>query len=357
MNDAVESIAAVMPPGTLEGSAAWYGRDYQDISDWIYHLSAEEIEEIDTAVRATQAAGRDIIGVTRDNFELPTLGDKLRAVRDEVRDGRGFALIRGLPIECYTLREAATAYFGIGAHMGSARSQNSEGHVLGHVCDLGHKPKENPHQRGYRSGGPLDFHTDSTDIAALLTWRKSKSGGEGKIASSVTVYNEMLRRCPDLLRELFKPINRDRRGEIPEGMKPWWTMPVYQWHAGYLNSHFNYNFILATDRFEELPPMSDALREAFRTMMEICEVVHLSIDYEAGDIGLVNNHGIFHARGDYEEWPEADRRRYLLRLWLCPPDGRPLPESYAQRYGSVTPGDRGGIVCPATEFNAPLEPI
>ena len=103
--------------------------------------------------------------------------------------------------------------------------------------------------------------------------------------------------------------------------------------------------------------MSDALRDAFRTMMEICEVVHLSIDYEAGDIGLVNNHGIFHARGDYEEWPEADRRRYLLRLWLCPPDGRPLPESYAQRYGSVTPGDRVGIVCPATEFNAPLEPI
>jgi hypothetical protein len=161
-----------MPPGTLEGSAAWYGCDYQHRTDWIYQLSTVEIEEIDAAVGAAKTVGRDIIGVSRDNFDLPTLGDKLRIVRNEVCDGRGFALIRGLPIERYTLREAAMAYFGIGAHMGSARSQNGEGHVLGHVCDLGHKPKENPHQRGYRSGGPLDFHIDSTDIASFLTWRK-----------------------------------------------------------------------------------------------------------------------------------------------------------------------------------------
>jgi len=112
-----------------------------------------------------------------------------------------------------------------------------------------------------------------------------------------------------------------------------------------------------TDRFEELPPMSETLRDTFRTMMEICEEVHLSFDYEAANIGLVNNHGIFHARGDYEKWPEVDRRCYLLRLWLCPPNGRPLSGSYAQRYGSVTPGNRGGIICLKTEFKALLEPV
>lgn len=357
MNDALDAVAAVMPPGPLDGPAVWHGSDYEGRSDWIYELSAAELDELDQAIIAANDAGRDIIDVNRHNFDLPNLGDALRGIRDEVLNGRGFALIRGLPVADMTFRNAALAYFGIGAHMGSARSQNGEGHVLGHVCDLGHKPKENPHQRGYRSGGPLDFHTDSVDMAALLTWRKSKSGGEGMIASSVTVYNEMRRHHPDLLRELFKPVHRDRRGEIPAGMKPWWSMPVYQWHAGYLNSHFNYNFIIATARFDELAPMSEELRDAFRVMMQICKEVHLKIDYQPGDIGLVNNHAIFHARGDYEEWPEADRRRYLLRLWLCPPNGRPLPEAYAQRYGSVQPGDRGGIICPDTKLKAPLDPI
>jgi len=357
MNDALDTLQIAMPPGVLEGPSAWYGRDYQDRTDWIHHLTAAEIEEIDRALAAADAAGLEIIEVTRDTFELPRLAVALEKIRDEVMDGRGFAVIRGLPVERYSMREAAMAYYGIGAQMGSARSQNGEGHVLGHVCDLGHKPKENPHQRGYRAAGPLDFHTDSVDIAGLMTWRKAKSGGEGKLASSVTVYNEMLRRYPKLLRELFKPVHRDRRGEIPAGMKPWWTMPIYQWHAGRLNSHFSYTFITANERFAELEPISEAAHEAFLTLMRICEEVHLKIDYQPGDIGLVNNHEIFHARGDYEDWPEEDRRRYLLRLWICPPNGRPLPESYAQRYGSVTPGDRGGIVCPETEFKAPLTPI
>ena len=299
MHGTTDDVDRLMPPGLLAGPGAWYGRDYQDRTDWVLHLSPTHIREIEAAVAATRDAGREIIDITAENFALPTLAAALRAARDEAVEGRGFALIRGLPVADYDLRTAAMAYFGIGAHMGQARSQNGEGHVLGHVCDLGHKPNENPHLRGYRAAGPLDFHTDSADLAALLTWRKAKSGGAGKIASTVTIYNEMHRRCPDLLRELFKPVNRDRRGEIPEGMKPWWTMPVFQWHEGRLNSHFNYGYIMSNTRFEELEPMSERMHDAFLEMMRICEEIHLRIDYQPGDIGLVHNHAILHARDDY----------------------------------------------------------
>jgi len=353
----MNEISDIMPPGELTGPAAWYGRDYQDRDDWIHQLSATEIAEIETAVARAQDAGREIMALSPENFDLPVLAARLKRIRAELLDGCGFAVIRGLPVERYDLREAAMAFFGLGSHIGAPRSQNSEGHLLGHVCDLSHNPAENPHQRGYRAAGPLGFHTDSADIAALLTWRKSKTGGQGKIASSVTVYNEMLRRAPALLRSLFGPVNRDRRGEVPDGMKPWWTMPIYQWHAGYLNSHFNHGYILSSDRFDELEPMSDTLKEAFEVLMDICEEVHLKVDYQPGDIGLVNNHQILHGRADYEDWPELERRRYLLRLWLCPKDGRPLPAAYAQRYGSVEPGNRGGIICPETKLKAPLEPI
>ena len=103
--------------------------------------------------------------------------------------------------------------------------------------------------------------------------------------------------------------------------------------------------------------MSDILKEAFEVLMDICEEVHLKVDYQPGDIGLVNNHQILHGRADYEDWPEVERRRYLLRLWLSPEDGRPLPAAYAQRYGNVVPGQRGGIICPETKLKAPLEPV
>jgi hypothetical protein len=83
----------------------------------------------------------------------------------------------------------------------------------------------------------------------------------------------------------------------------------------------------------------------------------LNMAFEPGDIQLVHNHQVLHDRTEYEDWPEPSRKRHLLRLWLCPPDGRPLPPAFADRYGGVEIGDRGGIVLPGTQLVAPLEPV
>jgi hypothetical protein len=74
-----------------------------------------------------------------------------------------------------------------------------------------------------------------------------------------------------------------------------------------------------------------------------------------GDIQLLHNHQILHSRNDFENWPEPGRHRHLLRLWLAPPEARPLPAIFAPRYGSVVPGDRGGIVVRGTTLKVPLE--
>ena len=79
--------------------------------------------------------------------------------------------------------------------------------------------------------------------------------------------------------------------------------------------------------------------------------------FEPGDVRLLHNHQILHARAPFEDWPETARRRHLLRLWLCPPDGRPLPPSLLERYLSLEIGERGGIVGPDTVPCVPLEPV
>ena len=75
-----------------------------------------------------------------------------------------------------------------------------------------------------------------------------------------------------------------------------------------------------------------------------------------GDVQILNNHTMLHARTGYEDWPEPEKKRHLLRLWLCPPDGSRLPPVFAECYGGVTVGDRGGIICKDTRLHAPLVP-
>lgn len=347
-----------IPDGPIDGPAAWRRIDMENDTSWRYSLTNAEIGELDDAMRSTKVQGLEIIEINSSNFPLHTLGDRLRQLRGDVLNGRGVSLIRGVPVGGYSLEESARIFFGIGAHMGSLRSQNAEGHVLGHVCDLSHDYKNDADLRAYRASGPLRFHTDSVDIVGLLCLRAAKEGGGSKIVSAATIHNEMLKRRPDLVRELYRPIHRDRRGEVPEGKGPWWVMPIFQWYEGRINSHFSKVYIKSAERFPEVPRFTEAQLETFDLIEEIAEdpLNHLNMDFRQGDIQLVNNHEILHGRHDYSDWDDPDRRRYLLRLWICPPNGRPLPPAYAERYGSIEIGDRGGIVCPGTEFKAPLEP-
>src|SRR5262245_19624080 len=114
-------------PPEQTNEAAWYGPAMAARGDWLMPLSAEDIPEIGAAADAQ--IGSDIARITAKDFPLPDLAPRLKArVRDEVLNGRGFLLLRGLPVESWGLRKSAVAYFGLGAHLGSARSQNGKGH-------------------------------------------------------------------------------------------------------------------------------------------------------------------------------------------------------------------------------------
>jgi hypothetical protein len=351
-------LAGPLPPGHISGPSAWYGKDLAQNDDWIMRLSSDDLDDIHDAIHAFAATGLPMQAISRENFPLPRLEGKVKAIEHDLLDGRGFILIRGFNVHDYTPEQSAIAYLGLGSHLGAPRSQNARGHLLGHVKDVGLDISD-PNVRYYQTNKRLEYHTDSVDIVGLLCLQPAKSGGESFIVSSVTCYNEMIKRWPDLAPLLFEPFPTDRRGEVPPGMAPWFDIPVFNWYAGKLSTIYARQYIVsAQENFPEarrLTPSHWKALECF-TALTNDPAIHLQMAFEAGDIQLLHNHQILHSRNDFENWPEPQRQRHLLRLWLCPPHGRPLPEYFAPRYGDVTPGDRGGIVVAGARLQVSLDP-
>jgi hypothetical protein len=352
------TVATAMPMRTIEEALAWRGADFKSAGDFTHRLTEAEIAEIDAAVEEIAQRRVDQVAIDRGNFQLPQLGKYLTSVRDDVLlEGRGFLVIRGLPVTRYSMAQAAAAFLGIGAYFGKPVSQNGKGHILGHVKDLG-RSIDDPTARIYQTTHKQTFHTDSVDIVALLCLRTAMSGGLSRIVSSLFLYNEMFRRRPDLAAVLFEPFCFDRRGEVAPGQKGYYATPIFHWHAGRLSVIYgNRYYIQSAQRFAEVPRLTAKQTEALDLFDALANdpANYLDIEFKPGDIQLIHNHVILHDRTDYQDWPDPERKRHLLRLWLCPPNGRPLPSFFADRYGGVEIGNRGGIELPGVAMNAPLE--
>ena len=347
-----------MPDGSITGPDAWRADAMRERDDWVHVLSETEIDEIGAAVEAADTGDRPIAGIGREDFQLPVFGPVLDAIREELLRGRGFVLIRGLPVERYSVRRRAIAYWGIGAWIGRAVSQNAMGHLLGHVIDLG-RTNDDYRARTYQTRDRQFFHADSCDVVGLLCIRKAQRGGLSAIVSSVTLYNEMLARSPELTAELFRPIHFDRRGEVPEGQPPWYE------HAGVQLVRGQAQHPLRAALHPVHPPPCRRCRRSplARSRPSICSTRSPRIP--ASSSGWSSNRGTCsssttrrsstiapHSRTE----SDPAERRHLLRLWLCALDGRPLPPAYAGRWGSAEIGNRGGIVVKGAIAHVPLEP-
>jgi hypothetical protein len=342
-------------PPQIEEPSAWYGPELAARGDWVERLSDAEVAEIEAATTRLVDADIDIPSVRRRDFPLPTFGPRLRRMLKEVLTGRGFVLLRRLPVERWSKRQAAAAFFGLGAHLGAARPQNAQGHVLGHVKDLG-KSSGDPAVRIYQTHERQGYHTDSCDVVGLLCLHPAKAGGLSSLVSSTTIFNEMRRRRPDLLACLFEPIETDRRGEGRDGQEPYFQIPVFNWHVGLLSAVYQRKYIDSARRFVGTP-LPHQQREALDLFDSLAEDprLNLAMAFLPGDVQLVHNHTLLHDRTSFEDWSEPERKRHLLRLWLAPPEARPLPPVFAQRFGALTPGDRGGVVLDGVRPVAPLD--
>ena len=239
----------------LAEPAAWTGASLAGSRDWIVTLTPEQLDEIDTALRHAQALGLRREAVGRAEFPLPRVAGLLAELAGEIETGRGFSLVRGLPIARYSEDEAALIFWGLGTHLGTAVSQSRKGDRLGHVRDLGGDLRE-PGVRGYETRAELQFHTDRCDCVGLLCLSKPKSGGASRIASAVAVYRAIAGSRPDLLATLCAPFFSDRRGEQPPGAPPVAEMPVFIVEDGVFAVRYVRDYITDAQRYPEVPRLT-----------------------------------------------------------------------------------------------------
>lgn len=355
----VPVVADDFPLHPVRGPQAWFGPDLaQRPEDWTYALSAKQILDLREAIRSVEAKGMGVVDIRSDDFPLPSWEPLLQRVREDLFEGRAFAVLRGLPVADLSPLQRCLGYFGIGSHFGVATSQNAKGHAVGHVCDLG-VDNHTTTGRGYQSNSRLRFHSDSTDVVGLLCVNKAKSGGLSSLVSSVTLYNEMLGRRPDLVRVLMGPLFRDRREEVPPGQGPWYVIPVFNPYKGRVFSTYVRNTVRKAQRFPELPRISPQLEEAMDLLDALADdpAYHLDMDLQRGDIQFVCNHFVMHSRTSFEDHPDRAARRHLLRLHLACADGPALPPVYENLRGYNEQGRPAGMLLEGIRLNAPLEPV
>ena len=328
----------------IDAACAWTGAELQSRTDWIRPFKPSELAEIDAAVRAVQRRGLDWVDVSRDDFALPTFAGEIANIAQELETGLGMIMLRGLP-QTYTPDELRLAYWGIGAHIGTAVSQGGTGELLGLVEDEG-KAVDVTKRRGSKNALELDFHADRCDVVGLLCVRKSKAGGMSRVVSATAIHNEILRRRPDLMDAFYGDWHFSRQGDERPGEARTYPKPFFGFREGFFTGLVSPLYIRAGQQFPEVPRLTPQQQEALRLYAALSNELALDMSFEPGDIQLLNNHLTYHARTSFEDYAEPERKRLLLRLWLSVPGSRPLPQGYELVFGRVGAGEiRGGVTC------------
>jgi hypothetical protein len=318
----------------LQSPAAWHADDLAADQRWVYELSGKDVSELEAALEHSKRINIAVPALKREHFPLPNMTNRLGAILRELEEGLGIVLVRGLPIERYTKQDAGTIFWGLGAHLGRAVAQNAYGDVLGHVRDLGKDWTKDMTARGYQTTAYQPFHNDSCDVVGLFCLRTAKSGGLSSIVSSVSIHNEMVRSRPDLARVLYEPFYVDRRGEQAAGDAPYYITAIFNFHRGRLFNRFNRMYIESAQRFSDVPRLTPEQKEALDLFDALCmdERLRFNMDFRQGDMQFLNNYVTLHSRTSYEDYPDPDKKRHLLRLWLFTPGLADIPDGLRMRY-------------------------
>lgn len=196
--------------------AAWRAQELGDVTRWRVPLSEAEIDEIITATRHAVENNLQAGEFGADGFDVPLFAKRAERIRDMIENGVGFVVIAGVPVDRFDIETAKTMYWGLGAHVGEAISQNARGELLAEVTDRG-LDKDKANVRGYVTNAGGSPHCDSCDAVSLLCYHPAKSGGESLLSSSLTVFNDILEQHPEYLPVLEEGFYMDLRGEGPTG--------------------------------------------------------------------------------------------------------------------------------------------
>jgi hypothetical protein len=324
-----------------EPPMAWTAAQMVGSEAWRWTLTAQEIDEISAALANLVDTGKPWLEMTRADFPLPSLGETLRTVIAGLEHGPGVALIRGVPIESCDETQARLIAWGLSLHMGVLSPQDAQGKLVGDVRAV----SETNGVRGNATADEIDYHVDPCDVVGLLCRRAACAGGESRIASAVAIYDHMLETRPDLVAALHAPVAFHRLGATPAEPN-WYDCPVFGEAEGAFTTHYYRARILRADRDIAAPSLTPTQREAVDLVQALAsdQRFSLAMDLEPGDLQLLCNHTVYHARTAYEDAEAEDAKRHMFRLWLSTPSSRPLPAAFGELFGDIRGGSvRGGV--------------
>lgn len=266
------------------------------------------------------------------------MADFAEQILATIYDGPGVALLHGAPADD---EERAKAWLGrLARYLGQPVPQSFDGAMIGRVEDLG-ADHANPTHRGHKTSAALAFHSDRTDVIALLCVRNAAQGGLSRIASAARVRSVLAAEAPDLLKVLERPYPYDRRGEEGPGELPWTTLPIFSALHGKVIARYIRRFVESSQRHSDAPRLT---RQQIRAMDAVDEIldrpeVVYEMELKAGQVQLIENHAVMHGRSAFHGGD-----RLLLRLWLSTPRSPELPADFAAVYGATAAGAvRGGV--------------
>ncbi|EAW18249.1 TauD/TfdA family dioxygenase [Aspergillus fischeri NRRL 181] len=340
-------------PKEITGPTVWTADEYRNRPEkWTHRFTPEELDELSRAGDEFINSKIPLTGISKKNFPLPTLSTHLLALRDDLLNGRGFILFKGLPVQTWGNHKSAVVYMGLGTYLGYFVSQNSRGHVLGHVKDLGEDPAQIDKVRIYRTNARQFFHADDADIVGLLCIARALEGGESDIVSSHAVYNILARERPDVLKTLTQPIwYFDRKGETSKGQEEYIQTSVVYLERGEnprVYTKWDPYYVRSLTRFSDagiIPPLSAAQLEALQVLEDTCLQNALHMVLEVGDIQFLANSHVLHARTAYKDHAPPAPRRHLMRLWLATPEDEggwrlPFWDSNEKKRGGIQVDDQ-----------------
>ena len=318
-----------MQPAT--GPAVWTGRELRQTDDWKIRLTPEDVAELESASAAVARKNIPVQTITAGDFPLPGLGLRLETLAEELENGRGFGVIRGIPVDDTAEDACKIVSWGICSYLGAGIPQSRQGDWINHVIDLTDvKSTTNPdllhvieraELRTNHVGGDLTWHTDTTDIIALFCLNKAKAGGATRLASSAAVHNLILAETPEYLSALYDGYYYMSRADDNQNDTPRVSserVPVFRRKGDSVTCYYIPQVVQrAIDRANvAYSPVENEAREQIQKAANT-PGVPLEITLEPGDLLVVNNRIVLHGRQDYEDFPELERRRHLLRLWMA----------------------------------------
>ena len=324
--------------------SGWTAQGLQDAGAW-----AMPVDE--TCRQAMRRLALDVAACTPCDGVEPSLQNLFEAAREQLENGIGFVVLRGVPLSGLPLKERQQLFTVLCRQLGELVPQTKEGQMIGEVRHLAGDAAARI-GRYYGSNAELGFHTDRCDVLALLFLQQSSEGGVSRVCSSVTVHDELAEQHPELLRVLYEPFYW-RNPERPwPGMPAYFEQPVFAVSGQRLACCFNRFQIEAGHRYPGNPgltPLQLSALNAFEAIANRPDVC-LEVRLQAGDLQLLNNHIVLHARSAYTD--AGEQTRHLLRAWVSAPNSRALAPSFAPTFHDCRAGTlRGGYLLKAAPLS------